>query len=523
MSGRADAIADAYDVGEMATQPKGVVAAGHTVTAQAAAEILAEGGNAFDAALAGLAAACVPEVVLASIGGGGFLMAHVAARDETILYDFFADTPLSKGPLSDLDFRAIEADFGPATQEFHIGAGATATPGFVPGLYAVHGDLCTLPMERLLEPAIRTAREGVEMSAFHAYLFTVIAPILTASEAARALFAPGGRLLEAGETYRNPALADTLEALAREGEALFREGAVGKAIVAQSRELGGYLTQDDLARYRVARRKPLSWRFRESSIAFNPPPAASGALIALGLALAHKRADNGEGLDAAALAEIMAETNRARARLAGDRVFDEAALSAHLAALEGATLASRGTTHISVIDAAGNAAAGTISNGEGNGLLVDDYGFMLNNMLGEEDLNPGGFHCWRPGTRLSSMMAPTLVRMDDGGLIALGSGGSNRIRTAILQVLLNLLAHGMALEEAVAAPRIHLEKCGTLSLEGELEEGQKSHLIAAHGNNANVWPERNMFFGGVHAAARWPDGRLEGAGDPRRSGVVLLV
>ncbi len=459
MSGRADAIADAYDVGEMATQPKGVVAAGHTVTAQAAAEILAEGGNAFDAALAGLAAACVPEVVLASIGGGGFLMAHVAARDETILYDFFADTPLSKGPLSDLDFRAIEADFGPATQEFHIGAGATATPGFVPGLYAVHGDLCTLPMERLLEPAIRTAREGVEMSAFHAYLFTVIAPILTASEAARALFAPGGRLLEAGETYRNPALADTLEALAREGEALFREGAVGKAIVAQSRELGGYLTQDDLARY----------------------------------------------------------------RLAGDRVFDEAALSAHLAALEGATLASRGTTHISVIDAAGNAAAGTISNGEGNGLLVDDYGFMLNNMLGEEDLNPGGFHRWRPGTRLSSMMAPTLVRMDDGGLIALGSGGSNRIRTAILQVLLNLLAHGMALEEAVAAPRIHLEKCGTLSLEGELEEGQKSHLIAAHGNNANVWPERNMFFGGVHAAARWPDGRLEGAGDPRRSGVVLLV
>jgi gamma-glutamyltranspeptidase/glutathione hydrolase len=182
--------------------------------------------------------------------------------------------------------------------------------------------------------------------------------------------------------------------------------------------------------------------------------------------------------------------------------------------------AYRGTTHISVIDAEGNAAAASLSNGEGNGYIVGKFGFMLNNMLGEEDLTPEGLGAWREGMRLSSMMAPTIIAGQDGSVTALGTGGSNRIRTAILQVAINLIDKGMSLEDAVDAPRLHLEKCGTLSFEPGLPDAER--LLAAN-PHARAWPEPNLFFGGVHSARRHADGSIEGAGDPRRSGVAVTV
>jgi len=173
-----------------------------------------------------------------------------------------------------------------------------------------------------------------------------------------------------------------------------------------------------------------------------------------------------------------------------------------------------------VIDADANAASVSISNGEGNGHIVEGCGFMLNNMLGEEDLHPAGFHEWTPDTRLSSMMAPTIITAPDGGLTALGTGGSNRIRSAIFQVALNLIDRDMAIAEAVAAPRLHVEKCGAVSFEDMLAPDERTGLLAAF-PQAQPWPERNLFFGGVHAAARGAGGALEGAGDPRRGGVSV--
>ncbi len=180
--------------------------------------------------------------------------------------------------------------------------------------------------------------------------------------------------------------------------------------------------------------------------------------------------------------------------------------------------AVRGTTHISVIDSDGNVASTSLSNGEGSGYVVGDFGFMLNNMLGEEDVAPGGV--WREGTRLSSMMAPTIIMQTDGTATALGTGGSNRIRTAILQVTVNLLDRGMSLAEAVEAARLHVEKCGTLSFEAGLSNAEQEALAGAS-PEAHVWPKRNLFFGGVHTARRHGDGSVEGAGDPRRAGVVV--
>ncbi len=482
--------------------------------------MLRAGGNAFDAALAGVMAACVAEPALASLGGGGFLMAYDAATDRTVAYDFFPDTPRRKRASSELDFRGVHADFGPATQEFHIGAGAAAVPSVVPGLFAIHADLCRLPLGMLIEPAVRAARDGIVVTPFQHYLFTVIAPILTASAEARALFAPDGGVLTAGALFLNPALADTLEAIAEVGPALFTTGAGADAVLAQM-EYGGHLTTDDPACYRVAVRKPIGLAHREATIALNPPPSSGGRLFAFGLAML-------EGLggvrDLTTVARVMAATNDARAmqREALDGLLDRAAVERQADGLRGGPQVARGTTHLSIIDAEGNAAALTLSNGEGNGLMVGGFGFMLNNMLGEEDLSPDGFHAWPQGVRLSSMMSPTLIRRGDGSMTALGSGGSNRIRTAILQVAVNLIDRGMTLADAVDAPRLHVEKSRRLSFEDLFAQTARAELLRFDAN-AHAWPERNLFFGGVHAVTRNADGSFEGAGDPRRRGVVRVA
>ena len=502
---------------------RSVVAAGHELTARAAAEILEDGGNAFDACVAGLFMTFVAEAVFASPGGGGFLMARRAGSDAVTLFDFFAETPRKRRPECEVDFFPIHADFGPAKQQFHIGVGSSATPGMVPGLFAMHEELCRLPMRRLVEPAVRAARAGFPLSAFQAYLLIVIAPILKATTGVAKIFAPDGRLLQAGETFSNPDLAETIEWLAEDGARLFLDGDVGEAIAAQQRD-GGYLTHADLADYRVARRKPILWQHDGATVALNPPPAASGALIAFGLGYVQALADAGRVLDALALKETMQATNEARAShgegLAAKLADGVLAKNMREAARHPA--AHRGTTHVSVIDRDGNAASASLSNGEGNGSIVGRFGFMLNNMLGEEDLSPEGLGKWREGVRLSSMMAPTIILQPNGTVVALGTGGSNRIRTAILQVAVNLLDYRLSLADAVEAPRLHLERDGTLSFEPGLPDSVQS-AFRALGERAHAWPERNLFFGGVHAARRFADGGVEGAGDPRRGGVAIVV
>lgn len=511
------------------TAKRGVIAAGHKITAEAAENVLREGGNAFDAVIAAIATATVPEFVFSSLGGGGFLMAKPAHAKRATCYDFFAQTPRNKKPEDEIEFYAIQADFGPATQEFHIGAGSTAVPGIVPGLFTIHADLGTHPMPRLLEPAIEAARKGVRVSELHAYLYSIVAPILEASPEARHYFAPGDKLLGAGDLYRNAEIADLLDCLGREGERFFTEGEVGQAIVAQSSSHGGQLTLDDLKAYRVAKRAPLARTYRGHDIFLNPAPAASGALIAFGMALLEQAVPLKAAPDPLLLARVFEQTNAARDAhgSALEEMVEDDAIAAHLHALSAHTPSTRGTTHISVIDGDGNAASATITNGEGNGRMVEGCGFMLNNMLGEEDLNPGGFHTWQPNTRLSTMMAPTLVASPEGAVTALGSGGSNRIRTAVLQVIVNLLDRGMGLDNAVNAARLHVERDGTVSYEQEgweiaFTDDQRDALIEAF-PDAHGSPQENLFFGGVHTARMPGRDRFEGAGDARREGIAVVL
>ncbi|WP_299439298.1 gamma-glutamyltransferase [uncultured Rhodospira sp.] len=507
----------------------GAVAAGHDETAAAAVEILEDGGTAFDAVVAALAASFVVEPALSSPGGGGFLLAHPEGQSPLVL-DFFAQTPGRAASVdrAALDFVPVDADFGATTQEFHVGCAAAAVPGMIPGLCAIQRDLGRLPLARLLEPAIRLARSGPPLAPLQAHIMGVIAPILTHTAGARAVFGAVGddsRPCPANAPLPMPALADTLEALGREGERLFRDGPAARAMAALCAE-GGLLTLEDIRAYRVLRHAPLDRRFRGSRVLTNPPPSSGGALISFGLALA----EDGPAPDPVRLADIMHLTGQARdavglasgvteERVA--RLLADPELARWRAALKDRACKVGGTTHMSVLDGAGNAAACTVSNGEGCGHMVPGLGFMLNNMLGEEDLNPNGFFGWRPDERVSSMMAPSLLERPDGTVMALGSGGSNRIRTALLQVICGLVAGERAPAEAVEASRLHMER-GHLDIEAGWDAESVAALAAACSEH-RVWPDRSMFFGGVHVALRHADGTFEAVGDPRRGGAARLA
>ncbi len=486
-------------------QKGGAVACGHAATTAAAAEILDDGGNAVDAAIAAALAACVAEPVLASLGGGGFLLVHRTDGAQR-LFDGFAQTPQRTHP--EALIHPIEADFGPARQTFHIGPASAAVPGLVAGLHAAYRWGGSLPFARLVAPAERLARAGVVVNALQAYLFAVVRPILEVSEEVRQRYSDTA----AGVLLRQPELADTLEALGREGPALFYDGEIAAATARLCQDLGGHLTRADFEHYRSEARTPLIFRYRSFEVATNPPPSAGGALIGFALSLL----EDCRGTPAEIL-EALAQANAAR-----HEIHAGAATEARLAAAREAFARrqlQRGTTQVSVVDGAGGAVSATLSNGEGCGHMIPGTGIMLNNMLGEDDINPEGIGAWEPNVRLGSMMAPTLA-MDREALWALGSGGSNRIRSAIVQVLKRLL-DGVDPDRAVAAPRLHLEDA-LVSLEPGFSAGELDKLPAEL--ELHQWEAQNLFFGGVHVVGRTRarrNIRYVAVGDARRGGASV--
>ncbi len=511
---------------------RGVIAAGHEHTAQAAELILREGGNAFDAIVAAHFAACVAEPVLASLGGGGFLLARPSGA-RVMAFDFFVHTPRRSGPPQARDLQSVSLDFGTARQNFYIGHGTIATPGSVRGMFEIHKRLCTMPMRELCAPAVQYARSGVCMNALLAYIAGVVHPIYSPTEAARAIFGgsgPDGRLTE-HDVIRQPAQADVLEVLATEGEDLFYRGEIAQLIARECEMHGGLLTREDLEGYEVILREPLLTDYRGVPVMTNPPPSAGGTLIAFALKLLEAVALDSIRFGSAEHLQLLAQTMRLTQRARVDTLREDGYLDAErLLGAEYVALyrqrikrhlqAPRGTTHMAVIDAAGNVASLSVSNGEGCGVIIPGTGIMLNNMLGEDDLSPHGLDNWRTDQRMSSMMAPTVVFRPGGEVLATGSGGSTRIRSAILQVLVNLIDFGMDVESAVCSPRIHVEG-ERLSLESGLDLEELQPLLAAYPEH-EIWPALNLFFGGAHTM-RTGAGGFQGAGDPRRGGVARVV
>ena len=458
-------------------------------------------------------AAAVAEPMLTSLGGGGFLLARSADARE-LIFDFFADTPGRGLPEQMLEphFLPMTVHFPGSDQVFNIGLGSVAVPGTLAGFLWVHRRLGRIPLREVIAPAIALARDGLILTEHQAYVVGLLEPINTLSDAGRALYAPDGRSLGPGDRLVNRDLAAFLEDLPDSlGRDLY-QGALAERIVRDMREGQGLLTERDLADYRVIEREPLAFDYRGHRVLTNPAPSFGGSLIACSLALHGTCALSplgwGSGEHLCCLATVMQEVESLRQSGAAVLPPPGQVLEAAAGRLR---RASGGTTHISVSDSEGNAASMTLSNGEGSGYVVPGTGIMLNNMMGEDDLHPEGFHGSPPGERVSSMMSPSMVLRDGELRLIVGSGGSKRIRTALVQVISHVVDFGMGVREAVEAPRIHWD--GEIL---QVEPGFAPPAVAALEGSwrVNAWSERNLYFGGAHAV----DPRGKAAGDPRRGG-----
>lgn len=510
---------------------KGAIAAGHYETAKAAEEILCDGGNAFDAAVAAQFAACVSEPVLCSLGGGGFLLAD-PAKGSRAIYDYFVQTPLNK-PAGDIEFKSIIADFGYAQQEFHIGAGSVATPGMVKGIFAVYEDLCSLPMKRLIEPAVHLARKGLVINEFQGEVLEIIKPIYLSTVQSRTIFGKKENtdsLKVKGDRLNLPIFADLLESLALEGEALFYRGEIAASVDRICREAGGFLTRGDFEAYQVIKREPLHLSWLGNEIYLNPPPSSGGLLIAFALKILNSLPSGQRPLSDSEWAIILTFLQEATEKARVDemiknpgsdleKILNSEYVDEYRKEIIDRKEAFRGTTHISIIDKEGNVASLTLSNGEGSGLLIPGTDIMLNNMLGEEDLNPNGFHRWSTNCRMTSMMAPGIVKDSENGKLAFGSGGSTRIRTAILQLLVYIYGRNFDLKRAVLDPRLHVES-GFLHMEEGFGHETVSKLRRYYPKN-RCWDRKSLFFGGTHVSEKKGD-KFKAVGDPRRGGVSIL-
>jgi gamma-glutamyltranspeptidase/glutathione hydrolase len=456
---------------------RGAIAAGHPLTAATGAKVLRAGGNAVDACVAAAFVSWVCESMLTGPGGGGFMLVHQAAGGRTRLLDFFVAVP--REPSQEQELLALAVDFDGDTQQvFNTGPAAVAVPGTPLGLEAAHRGFGSLPWGELVAPAVRLAREGVELTPTQAYLHRILDPLLRHSPEGEALYGPV-RPLEEGERFAAPELAATLEQIAAEGAGVLYRGELAERICAHVP-----LTPGDLASYEVIEREPLAASYHGREFRSNPPPSSGGPLIALGLAAL------------------------------GDQPPTPLAVARAMEAQEAARAGAGGTTHISVVDTRGDAASLSASLGSGSGVVVPGTGIHLNNMLGEADLVASA----RPGERLTSMMAPSLVLEAGRPRLVVGSAGSARLRGAILQVVANAIGGGLGVREAVDAPRVHLD--GSVV---HCEDPAAADELEAAGYEVVRWRERNLFFGGVNAVEFRADGRLAAAGDPRRGGHAVVV
>jgi len=429
-----------------------------------------------------------------------------------VLLDFFVEAPgREAGPRPASELVPVEVSFGDAVQIFHVGAASVGTYGFPAGVCEAARRFGTIPLAELVAPAARLAREGVPLSPEQAYIVEILGPTVLSTPESAALFAPEGRLLGAGDRFRQPELADALERLAREGAAPFYTGDLGAAVADWLQARGGMVSGEDLAAYEVITREPLRVAYRGREVLTNPPPSPGGLLLAAALAELD-RAQSPPPVTA--LADVMEFAQNART------VEFLHGLSTPGFARRFLGRASRlgSTTHVSALDADGGACSVTCSNGSASGVIVPGTGIHLNNMLGESDLNPEGFHRHPVGRRMPSMMSPTVLLRDGRPELAVGSAGSNRIRSAILQTIVRCVDEGMPASEAVRAPRLHYEDGIVFA-----EPGVDIAALRSAGRTVREFRAPNLFFGGAQAAERGTDGGFSGGGDPRRGGAAVAV
>ena len=442
------------------------VAAGHPATAEAGAEILAEGGSAADAAVAACLASCIAETVMTGLLGGGHAIYFDAVSGSAQLLDCFVAVPSGTGAPMD----ELEVLFGEELVHYAVGSSSCAVPGVPAGLDALWRAHGRIPWARLVEPALRLARTGVPMPPAHASCLAMLAPVMTMREGA-AIYAPGGTLLESGGMLRQPGLVAALELVRDEGAQSVYSGTIADSLVSLIEERDGVLLRSDLESYAPRWSPPVGATFLGRRV------ATRGGLSRIGETL--------------------------------DRFDPSGGDPALFAALDDAATGAGHTTNLTVVDAEGSACVLTTSLGLGSGDFLPGLDLHLNSMLGETDLIREPL---RPGERMASMMAPTLV-FESGLELALGAAGGTRLRTALVGVLGRVLHDGSTVQDAIDRPRFHPAD-PLVNAEPGVDEAFLSAL-EANGRTVRRWPALHHYFGGVSAV-----GRAGAGADPRRSGAV---
>lgn len=563
------------------TPQAGAVVSEHTLATQVGLDVLSQGGNAADAAVATALALAVVFPNAGNLGGGGFAI-WVPHTEEPKMLDFREMAPAAADGALFLD------DDGQALPErSRVGPLAVATPGSPMGLYEVYRRFGSrrFRFDDLARPAIRLAHEGFVVDAYLAGLLAEDGRRDRMNDTARATFYPGGRSLREGELLLQPQLARTLERYAANGPDGFYRGRVADAIVntlADEQDEGdaAWMTHGDLANYRVIEREPLRGWFRGMEVITVPPPSSGGIVLLQVLSIFEGLpidAERDRSLEDSRLAAELGTGNRTdpavsarfvhwliealrrafadRAQHMGDpdayAVPTAELLSPDWIAERRVSIAERAdpdvlpwatppppesneTTHISVLDREGNALSltTTLNGNFGSGILVEGGGFFLNNEIDDFavvagvpnmfELVGGDANALRPGRRPLSSMTPTVVR-DGGTTVAMvvGSPGGPRIITAVLQVMLRVYGLDQTLEEAVLAPRMHQQWKPTAT---RFERGWSSDLLGAlqnrHGQETEVVDKTFGSVQAIHLAE--PGGLPTAVSDPRRSGRALV-
>ena len=500
----------------------GTISTGSIEASLAAEEILKFGGNAFDAAIGAVFVSMSSEFALTGAFGGGVLLG-IENNSAPFIYDFFVDCPHKYN--TNNEFVNIEVDFGSTMQSFHIGKGSIAVPGNIKGLLQIHKNHGKLPLSDVLKQAIDCANNGVTISSHQSYIYDLIEPILSFDSSTKNLFYKNNKLMNKGDVYKNSAFGDFLKLLTSKGSDYFYKGE-GLEIILNFLNNNGTLTRSDFLDYKVYKRKPLSLAFNNHTIYTNPSPSYGGTLIIFLIKLLKNSSINqikvfdlikGMNLSSLARDEVCRNPNKENEI---EEVLSEEVYKKYLQLFNQSKTLNftpelngfGSTTHVSILDKKGNAVSITTTNGEGCGYIIPEYGIMMNNMLGEDDLNPFGFHKWNKKRRLPTMVSPIIITKNSKPEFVLGSGGSNRIRSANVQVILNLLVHNMNLYDSISSPRIHLEGNTLFHEPGIKIPNQKINNMML-----NSFNNKNLFFGGVNAVS--PDAAI---GDDRRGGYGII-
>jgi gamma-glutamyltranspeptidase / glutathione hydrolase len=451
------------------------VAAGHPATTAAGVEILEEGGSAADAAVAASLASCVAETVMTGLLGGGHGIYWDARRGTPRNLDCFVAVPGLGAERRESELVELDVPFGEELVHYAIGPASCAVPGLPAGLDALWREYGRLPWTRLVEPALRLARDGVEFPEAHAACLAMLAPVMTMDSGER-IYSPRGRLLQANERLEQPGLAVVLEAVATEGPRSVYDGSIAEALLSLCEERGGVVTRGDLASYDAQWSEPVSVDYLDWTL-----------MSRGGLSL---------------VPETAACMPRVRDLDATSRVL------ALVSAIGNGNGPETHTTNTTVVDHDGNVCVLTTSLGLGSGDFLPGLDLHLNSMLGESDLLRDPLE---PGGRMASMMAPTLVFDGAAPALAAGAAGGTRLRGALLGVISAILDEEMEAAAAVERPRFHAGG-GVVNAEPGVDESALE-LLASQGWSVRRWSARHHYFGGVSVVSR-----LGAAGDPRRSG-----